>query len=263
MLIIQYVMVAIKVNAMKYITMAAIAGILIGCTDGDITNVSASPDIQSVCPDDGPVLAITGICAGRSVNYLNLVGGETPLIPDDCHWAVNETQLPAGEVLLYRAAQCKGKTAKLEFNGGAHFASLTLDWSAIANESSSGTELILMTSADLSDPHKNILLQAQDDLGNTPQSQECHVRPANLAGWPSDALIVDTMSAEDALLALAGGPRSACGRFGLDEDNTSYWRVFQGFSWWFQFSQDAYQDIDPASLTIIAPDGSNGWMTVE
>jgi len=247
----------------KNITFTLIAGLLIGCTGNTNEQISVEVENNSVCPDDGPVLPKTGICVGRAVNYLNIVDGEAPSIPDNCRWSVNETAFPAGEFLLYRAVECKGKTAKLGFSGGAQFASLNLEWSAIAGAPNEGTQLVLITSADKNAPHANILLQAQNDLGNDAQSKTCRVRSANRAYWPSDALVVDTLDVEGAMNARSDEPRAACGRFGLDEENTSYWRVFQEFSWWFQLSQDQYQDIDPASLTIVTPDENGGWATVE
>ena len=61
--------------------------------------------VVSDCPDDGPRLALTNICAGRAHAYMNAIG-ETRMLPDNCHWVVQETQMPANEVLLYRAAKC-------------------------------------------------------------------------------------------------------------------------------------------------------------
>lgn len=215
----------------------------------------------SLCPDDGPILPGTGICAGRAVNYMNIAGGEAPNIPDHCKWTANETAF-AGDYLLYMAATCDDKKAALEFSGGAHFSDLTLAWSAVGSEAMNDTVLIRVTGADMSNPHQNILHYARESIDNAAESANCSVRNAGLDGWPEDALIVD-ISAEKAALETEGGPRSACGPFGLNEGETAYWRVFQGFSWWFQFSQDAYQDIDPRSLTLLKPDGNGGWETIE
>ncbi|AMO71128.1 hypothetical protein AZE99_04010 [Sphingorhabdus sp. M41] len=216
---------------------------------------------QSLCPDDGPVLPMTGICEGRATNYLNIVDGDAPQLPDNCHWSVNETAV-ADQLLLYLAATCDGKKAELGFAGGAHFAELNLAWSAVANESLEDTVLIRIGSAEPGRPYQNILFYAQDAMDDSAAAEQCMVRPAGVDGWPADAMVID-VSPEEAAKAPSDEPRTACGMFGLDQDNSSYWRVFQGYSWWFQLSQDAYQDIDPRSLTLVQPDGTGGWMTVE
>lgn len=213
------------------------------------------------CPDDGPTLPMTGLCEGRATNYLNIFGGSSPQLPDNCHWSVNETAI-VDNVLLYLAATCDGKKARLGYAGGAHFAELNLAWSAVANEALEDTVLIRIGSAEPGRPHKNILFYARDAMDDPAAAEQCFVRPAGVAGWPADALVID-VSPEMVAKSPRDEPRTACGMFGLDEDNSSYWRVFQGYSWWFQFSQDAHQDIDPRSLTLVKPDGSGGWMMVE
>tara|TARA_R110000824_G_scaffold252106_1_gene440803 strand:+ start:2461 stop:3258 length:798 start_codon:yes stop_codon:yes gene_type:complete len=263
----------------KYLVYAMVIGALSGCSEnsrafdelpgnqvekaqllgGDPKEDGASG--QSLCPDDGQTLPLTGICEDRATNYLNIVGGDVPQLPDNCHWSVNETAI-VDQVLLYLAATCDGKKARLGYAGGARFSALSLAWSAVANEVLEDTILIRIGSAEADRPYQNILFYAQDAMDDSAEAEKCLVRPAGLAGWPADALVVD-VGPEEAAKAPSDEPRIACGLFGLDEDNSSYWRVFQGYSWWFQFSQDAYQDIDPRSLTLVRPDGSGGWKTVE
>lgn len=263
----------------KYLVCAILLGALSGCSESSrafdeapgnqVQNaqlLSADPKEgdssgQSLCPDDGPTLPITGICEGRATNYLNIVGGDAPQLPDNCHWSVNETAI-VDNFLLYLAATCDGKKARLGYAGGAHFSDLTLAWSAVANEALEDTVLIRIGSAEPDRPHQNILFYAQDAMDDSAAAEQCAVRPAGVDGWPADALVID-VSPEEAAKAPSDEPRIACGLFGLDQDNSSYWRVFQGYSWWFQFSQDAYQDIDPRSLTLLRPDGAGGWTTVE
>ena len=212
---------------------------------------------ESSCPDDGPVLPGSGICVGRAVNYLNIVEGEEPALPENCHWTVNETAI-VDDYLLYRAASCNGKTAKLDFAGGARFASLGLAWSAVANQAMPDMIPVRITGADMDDPRDNILAAATLAMDDPVEAKKCRVRPAGIEGWPADALVVDVSPAE-AAKAPQDEPRQACGPFGLDQDNSAYWRIFQGFSWWFQLGQDAYQDIDPRTLTLVTADKTGGW----
>lgn len=245
----------------EFIILTMTAGVIFGCSGAENTPPVVDTALVSVCPDDGPTLPGTGICAGRAVNYMNIVEGDAPDIPENCDWTVNETAF-AGDYLLYLAATCDGKKAKLGYAGGAHFAHLTLDWSAVVNASLEDTVLVMVTGADMEDPRNNILYYARDAMDDGIEAKKCSVRSTGTGGWPVDALVVD-ISADEAAKAPKDGPRSACGPFGLNEDETAYWRIFQGFSWWFQFSQDAYQDIDPRSLTLLTSDGNGGWMTIE
>lgn len=235
------------------------SGTEISSAETDTAFVDA--DGISLCPDDGPKLPGTGICAGRAANYMNIVGGYAPNLPGNCQWTANETAF-AGDYLLYMAATCDGKKAKLEFSGGSHFSDLTLAWSALSNAPANDTVVVRVTGADMANPHQNILNNAKESIDDAAEAANCSVRSAGLDGWPSDALVVD-VSPKQAALEAEDGPRGACGPFGLNEGETAYWRVFQGFSWWFQFSQDAYQDIDPRTLTLLVPDGEGRWMTAE
>lgn len=211
-------------------------------------NVETDPvEIVSDCPDDGPRLPGSGICQGRGVNYLNIVEGTQPALLDGCDWKLNETPLPAGDYLLYLAASCGENISQLDFAVGAHFAEVSVARSALSN-GEPGSLIIRVGSADDSDPHKNILQYVEDEMQDPVASAQCNVR-SGYEGWPADALIVDNMSEEEA--AQSQEMRSACGDFGFNGESQAYWRVFDGYSWFFDLGQDAYQDIDPRSLTIV------------
>lgn len=211
----------------------------------------AAPRAVSDCPDDGPRLAASRLCRGRAVNYLNIVGGEQPQLPPGCSWVVNETPMPGGDFLLYLAAGCKGRVSQLAFAGGARFSFLSVASSALS-DGQPGGKIITIGSAEPNDPSRNVLLYAQGAMDNKAAAARCRVRKSG-GGDPSDAVVVDVSPAEAARAARAaqGEPRAACGPFGLDQENTQYWRVFGGFSWFFNLGQDAYQDIDPRSLTLL------------
>ncbi len=67
------------------------------------------------------------------------------------------------------------------------------------------------------------------------------------------------VSAAEAAKARKDEPRTACGPVGLDEDSETYWRVFQGYSWFFELGQDE-AEIDPGSLTLIHKDAQGKWV---
>lgn len=211
----------------------------------------------SDCPDDGPRLALTNICAGRAHAYMNAVG-ETPALPDQCQWSVQETEMPAGEVLLYRAANCGDATSKLEFAGGARSAELHLVQSGLTGDALEPTDWPMVRIIGVMDDDLtgNILLFARDAMEDQTQAQDCVVK---FTEWEAEAVIVDVQNPEPS----PDGPRAACGPYGLDQDNRSFWRVQQGFSWFFDLGQDAYLDIDPGSLTLMTPASDGGWNVVD
>lgn len=110
------------------------------------------------------------------------------------------------------------------------------------------------------DGSASILAIARGAISNPAEQAGCSVRKADVEYWPADAQVVD-VSAAQAAAAAQDGPRSACGEFGYNGDEASYWRVFQGRAWFFQLGQDAAQ-FDPGSFTLMTKDASGGWTQV-
>jgi hypothetical protein len=215
----------------------------------------------STCPDDGPRLPLTNICAGRAHNYMNWADQEAPHLPDDCDWATNETALPGGEILIYQALRCNGVTAKLEFAGGAHFAELLMVRSALSGEEMDGHKIATIAAIHDGDPVDRILQIAKDNAA------EQGIDPTNCMVHSTDDpfgyLVVDISKAEREALSTAPddmGPAFECGSFGAG-DVTSMWRIFGGQLWFFDFGQDMYE-FDPRSFTVLAKD-QDSWAQVE
>ncbi|MEJ0059111.1 MAG: hypothetical protein WDM79_05865 [Terricaulis sp.] len=207
------------------------------------------------CPDDGPRLPETGICEGRAVAYLNVAeGARTPALPDGCEWAVNEAVF-ADQALLYRAARCNGVTTKLSASPGAHQVEVKWETSAVFDASDSEQVLIhLFTSGP---PNPQFALT--DSMSALPAAERssCEVRPAGIEGWPADALVIAPNAAARARLP-NDGPISACGPMGLDEDSQRYWRISQGYAWFFDLGQEE-PDFDPGSVTVLVRDADGSW----
>lgn len=228
-----------------------------GCEKSEpaAVEVAAAPAAET-CPDDGPRLALTGVCAGRAVNYMNPETIGAFSAPEDCDWTTAETAFPGeGEVLIYQAASCGGVTTKLEFRGGAHSAALGYEASALyADATSVDVEPVRI----FGDGERDPMLVFEELKEAIPEAERatCEVRPAGIDGWPSDALVIAPTAAVRATLP-QDEPISACGEFGLDEDSQRFWRVSQGYAWFFDLGQDSV-DFDPGSLTIMlkGPDGS-------
>lgn len=169
--------------------------------------------------------------------------------------------MPGGEYLLYLAAECKGKVTALEFEGGAHMAHLSYVTSALAGDVVKGQKVVEIGSAEPSAPNAAVLTITRAAIKNGTEAAKCQVRPAKIAGWPADAVVVD-VSAAEAAKAPKDEPRTACGPYGLDEDSQRFWRVFQGFAWFFELGQDE-MEIDPGSFTIVRKDDRGNWVRAD
>ncbi|MEI9851500.1 MAG: hypothetical protein WDN24_12425 [Sphingomonas sp.] len=252
--------------------MVGLAGLMLTACGNKAGNAAAPEDNAATadnasaagepCADDGDRLPITGLCAGRAVNYLNIAGGELPEPPDGCEWVVQETPF-ATQVLLYRALKCGSKTTKLAFAGGAGLAELSYETAAYGDTdgTAKGQVLVRVGSIDGSDRTAGLLKTARAAIEDPAEKAGCSVRNAKIESWPEDALVVD-VSAAEAAKAPPDEPRAACGPFGFNGDEASYWRVFQGHSWFFQLGQDLAQ-IDPGSFTLMAKDEKGDWGQVE
>lgn len=223
---------------------------------------SAAGARTAPCADDGPRLALTGLCADRAIAYLNIAGGTPPAAPEACEWVVQETPF-AGQVLLYRAAKCGEKTTRLSYASGAGMVDLAYEVAAYGDPGGvmKGTVLVRVAGAEAEDNSASFLAIARNAIDDPTEAAKCSARKAGIEAWPADALVVD-VSAVEAAKAPQGEPRAACGPFGLNEDEASYWRVFQGHSWFFQLGQDALQ-IDPGSFTLMKKGGDGRWRQAE
>ncbi|HWA23104.1 MAG TPA: hypothetical protein VG735_11970 [Caulobacterales bacterium] len=237
-------------------SIVAVAALALCASCGPKPAASAAPSISAApCPDDGPRLPETGVCQGRAWAYLDdFKGAREPSLPGGCTWSVNETMLPGDEALLYRAASCKGVTTKLAYAGGAHSASISYETSAVFGNSVKGQEVIRLFGTD-PDPQGAL----KEQLAALPKAEreKCEIHPAGIDTWPSDALVIGPTKAARAKMP-KDEPISACGPLGLDEDSQTFWRIKQGFAWFFQLGQEE-TDFDPATITVIAKNAEGGW----
>jgi len=239
--------------------------VLAGCaaTDSPEAAVPAGATASASCSNGETPLPVSGLCPSDAealihdadVGYYR--SGLTELT--DCTWAVNETAFPGGDVLLYRAASCDGTTAKLGFAFGNHTSDLYVETAALGV---AGEDVLVgfVATSDADDPTANLLFQAREALeaeGADPAYvARCEVRtPADRP----DAYVVDVPDPAPS----PDGPRSDCGPLGYTDESLSFWRVAYGFSWFFELGQDAYHEIDPGSLTLVAQGADGAWRPVE
>jgi len=236
---------------------AAMMLALCACSDageaGTAADAAGATAADASCPDDGPRLPGTGLCAGRATNYLN-VSGDSVETPEGCQWQVGEAEMPGGEYLLYHGLKCGDKETQLSFSAGARRAVVELTASALSGPLDAPIELISVYTAE-GDPKAEVLMRAGEDQADAVEG--CEVRSAGIEGWPSDALVVDN-PAEAAAANPEDGLRSACGTMGFDDSSVLYWRVFQGYAWFYNLGQDALE-IDPGSLTVLRKDEAGNW----
>ena len=238
---------------MVIVGMIALAGCGSSAKSSEVGQAAATPP---TCSDTMPG---TGLCRADAGSYLRLAAGPRPEAPKGCTWVVNEMPMPGDKYLLYFAAKCNGKMTTLDFAGGAHKSELSYAVSTMGT--AKGEKVVEIWGAEPGDPKKAVLIHAREMIKNPKEAAQCQTRAAGFEGWPADALVVDIGAAEAAKLP-KDGPRSACGPYGLDEDSQTFWRVFQGFSWFFNLGQDSLE-IDPGSFTIVRKDDRGKWIVSE
>lgn len=220
------------------------------------------------CPDDGPRLPFTGICAGRAVNYL---GGEATYgdyLPDpDCEWVVNEVQV-VEDALLYRALRCKGVTAQLEYAGGAQWAQLMVARSALDAAYGSAVSdpdkpLVWFNTIDPDDVERELDMRSRLGSEAELRGRVCAISKVDPSISP-DGYVFDITPADPRYAQSQEGPMGAqCGPFSYGDGSVRFWRVLGDYAFLFDLSADIYQDIDPNTVTLLRPDGSGGWAVAD
>lgn len=223
----------------------------------------AAASAPAGCPDKLPG---TGLCPAEAAA---LIGGAKPSQEafsepyQNCSWAINETPF-AGDYLLYYAAECKGRKSLLDYAGGAHFAELTVVESAFAEGEFTPPDapLVRVAGTEPGDPEGSVLARARAAIEDPARAAMCKAQSGAEFGYPADSIVVDVGPEDAAKLSEDERMSGACGPFGAG-DSARFWRVFQSFSWFFDLGQDAFQDIDAASLTLVTSDGKGGWKKAE
>ncbi len=223
----------------------------------------ASPRRDDSCPDDGPRLPITGICRGQATAFLNVPPNPDLFrFPDpNCSWELQEAGLPDDNVLLLRVLSCNGVTSHLEFAGGAHYAQLIPDRSAIdAAYGGSGKvtdpkPLAWITIIDPANVRRDLVRASAEGLSAKVKKQyKCRLAPAR----DYDGYVY---GADPSTLPDEPTP-PVCGTFSDGDGATRFWRVFGDYAILFDLPGEAYQEFDPVSMVLLHKDGSGNWSAV-
>jgi hypothetical protein len=206
----------------------------------------------STCPDDGPRFAGTGLCIGRSINYMDMPEAGLDL-PEGCSWTPGEVMLPGDEAILYLGAECKGVKTELEFAGGARSAELKVVKSGLYDKITDdhvAARIFTLDGGDSGKDKKAVLLDmARQSTDDKKEAAACEVRPLD-AAKPDGALVIDVSEA----FAKANQKKysevySACGPYGLT-DAQRFWIIKQGYGFFFDLGQDT-PDVIPQSITVM------------
>lgn len=238
----------------KWISAIALAALAVGgCKEApkEESEAPAKPAEMQSCADDGERLPLTGLCAGRAVKYLNMDASASPPAADGCEWKVMETEMPDG-VLLYRGLQCDAGQTKLEFSGGAQRGELKLVSSAYLGKIDEPPAYVLVYPIE-GDARRGVTALAREEIKDAAEATQCSARHGKGKGWPSDALVVDIPGGE-----AQPAPRSACGDLGVNDELAAFWRVSEGYGWFFQMGQ-ADMEIDPGSFTLMTKQLDGSW----
>ncbi|RYM11056.1 hypothetical protein [Sphingobium cupriresistens] len=210
------------------------------------------------CPDKAARLPGTGLCPADAAALLP--ADDHPSLPDGCAWSVNEAALPDDIWLLYRAARCAGKTTALAYAPARPLARLVYALSPMGGDQAKGATLVAFAPADHHDPQSTILALTRAAITDQADDHGCHVRKADIPGWPADALVVDIPAAEAAAMR-QDEIRTACGPLGLDQGSQLYWRIRQGHVWHFDLGQES-PEINPRSLTLVRKEAGGRWAAI-
>lgn len=217
--------------------------------------------IPNKCADNGPSFKETGICQGRASNYMNMLTGPEPELPDGCEWTNQQTPF-ADAFLLYRAAKCGNVTSKLEYAGGAHSANLILVKSAISPDAYSEVKpKTLATIITVQSPkdYQSIVRFAVDK--SKKENKTCHVIKDPRPDAYKEGLVID-VAKSIANKTPKDDIRSACDNMGYDEDSANFWYIAQNYAWYLDLGQDDDRGIDIRSLTLIEKGKDGSWGAV-
>jgi hypothetical protein len=220
---------------------------------------TAAASADPPCADDGPRFPISKLCVGRSINYLDPGLRLITEAPAGCDWTMQETSFydpDVEQVLLFRALKCNGVTTQLERAGGAHSASLDYVASALYPAAAGGDHSPVRIFGDGVRDGRGVIGELSEAIPAAERAT-CEIQPAGNDHWPEDALVIAPNAAARARLP-HDEPIAACGPYGLDEDSQTFWRVFQGYAWFFELGQDT-MDIDPASFLLMRKGADGTW----
>ncbi len=239
---------------MRSLMFAGVLALLIGCGPAEQAAAPEAVD-PNACADASTRLAGTGLCQSEAAALLTADPNvRTPEL-EGCTWSVNETMLPGDEALLYHAATCNGVTTELAYAGGARRAEISYLNSASFGADANGAIVLYLYGTD---PDPQGALTAAIAALPAGERRTCEIRAAGIEGWPTDALVIAPTAAARARMP-QNEPIAACGPEGINEGETNFWRVRQGFAAFYTLGQEQ-ADFDAYNLQVIAKGADGVWV---
>lgn len=242
-------------KTMKLAPFALLAGLMLSaCSSPEPAGTSADEAVveqaagaseSAECRNEGDRLPVSGLCRDVAIASLNVSGEALPLM-EGCEWVIQEMPF-IDRTLLYLAAQCGDVTSRLTMSVGAQTAELYIEESAVGSPLGD-YPVAKIISSDPEAPLENLQAMVRSAMEDQVAASRCFARPANMGGWPEDAIVVDTAHNADAESDM---PRAECGPYGYSDFDFAFWRVIDDFSFFFSMGQDLYLDFDPQTLTFV------------
>jgi len=220
--------------------------------------LSAGAASAQTCPGGERRLPLTGLCESEAARLIPPVNRDfvDGLAAFNCKAVIAEAPM-MGDVALYHAAQCKGGPGKgrpveLEFSGGAHSGSIYVVGGGMETGADRTKEFGKLLISDPSDPTGSMVRWVREtyEAAGASKADASKCRARRVEGT-ADLWQVDEYTNAQLKTLKTDGPRTACGRYGTDEDSNGYWRIAHGFAFYANFGQDAYQDFDLKTLTVV------------
>lgn len=239
----------------QYLALSALV-LLSACKPAETTEMpEAQAEAKSgVCADGSVRLEGTKLCQSEAKALMVLDPKvRTPEL-ENCQWRVNEAILPGDEAVLYSAATCGGVMTKLGFSSGARSADLAYEHSALYGEKGVGRVMIKLFGVE---PDPQGALKAA--LAELPAKGKagCEIRLAKQDGKAADVLVLAPKA--DVAARLSPSEQEAfCGPMGESNKTVRYWRVKQGYAWFFDLG-DRDPDFDAGNMVVVTKSASGAW----
>ena len=219
------------------------------------------------CPAGDYKLPNSGLCASEAAKLMPPANEDYALGLDmfQCKAVIHDVNM-FGDIVLYRAADCGKGPVVLEAGMGAHSGSLSVISGGLKVPGTDPYDLIKIIHTDPGNPTSALerwARQGMEGEGGYDAGYMAKCKARKVPGT-KDFWVVDIYDNNN-IPTSEDGPRIECGPYGYLGDSNAAWRVAFGMTMYADFGQDAYQDVDFASLTKISkqtgqwvPVGPNG-----
>jgi hypothetical protein len=242
---------------MKHLVLVSAFALIVACSPAANVSpekVDVAQGATTACEDGSTPLPGTRLCQSDAAALLvRDPNVRTPEL-EGCTWVVGETMLPVDEAILYYAAQCGERTTAFGFAGGAERAEISYTTSAKFGDEAADKPVFWLYGTD---PDPQGALKAMIAELPADEQAKCEIRTVGYEGWPADVLQITLKDT-----ARAGTPENgiftACGPFGVSDQSIKYWRVRQGYAWFFDLPLTD-PDFDAGNMAVVVKGADGKW----